>query len=124
MRRKHIQLLKRMDTLIRLKATGNAFDFASKLDISKDSIYRLIEFMKIDLEAPIVYNKHQKTFEYSTEGRLNIGFELQSIATTEMEKIKGGSNYNLSKNFAISQLLRNTAPTFGIVQYPNNPGFW
>ena len=113
-----------MDRLIRLKATGNAFEFATKLEISKDSIYRLIEFMKSDLGAPIIYNKHQKTFEYTTEGCLNIGFGLKPLVNKEMNNITGGSIYNLSKNFSISQNLRNAATTFGGVQYPNNPGFW
>lgn len=124
MRREHFQLLKRMDTLIRLKATGNSFEFADKLGISKDSVYRLIELMKADLNAPIVYNKQQITFEYVTEGRLNLGFQLHPLNDKNMGNITGGCNYKLSKNFAISQLLRNTTLTFGLVQHPNNPGFW
>lgn len=113
-----------MDTLIRLKATGNVFEFADKLGVSKDTIYRLIEFMKDDLAAPVVYNKYQKTFEYETEGCLNLGFRLTPLNDKEMNGIAGGCNYKFSKNFPISQLLRNTAPTFEIVQYSNNPGFW
>ena len=124
MRREHFQLLKRMDTLIRLKATGNSFEFADKLGISKDSVYRLIELMKADLNAPVVYNKHRKTFEYGKEGRLNIGFSIKSLNTTKMGDIIGGCYYNFSKNFSISQGLRNDGFSFGIVQYLNNPGFW
>jgi len=124
MKRDHFQLLKRMDPSIRLKATGNVFEFAAKLEVSKDSVYRLIECMKSDLEAPIVYNKHKKTFEYTADGCLNIGFNLKPLNEKDMNTITGGCNYKLSKNFSISQGLRNTNPIFGIVQYTNYPGFW
>ncbi len=122
MRREHVQLLRRMDTLIGLKATGNCFDFARKLDISKDTIYRLMEVMKSEFNAPIVYNKYTKTFEYTQPGSLNMGFKLKPLTPQKMENTHGGTYLHSSKNFAISQLLRNTDLTFGAVLPTNNPG--
>ncbi len=124
MRREHIQLLRRMDTLIGLKATGNCFEFARKLEVSKDTVYRLMEVMKSEFNAPIVYNKHAKTFEYTQQGSLNMGFKLKPLTQQNMENINGGTYLQFSKNFSISQPLRNTALTFGIVQHSNNLGFW
>ena len=52
---KHIELIERIDRLIRMEATGNPVTLASKLGISRAQTYRVIDIMK-DLNAPISYD--------------------------------------------------------------------
>lgn len=74
MRREHLILIRRIDKLIRMKATGNYLEFANRLDISPAKLYRLLDLLKEDLEAPIIYNKHRQSFEYAREGCIIIGY--------------------------------------------------
>ena len=74
MRKEHIILIRRMDRLIQMKATGNYLEFSSKLEISPAKLYRLIDLLRDDLNAPVTYNKHRGTFEYEHDGSITIGF--------------------------------------------------
>jgi len=107
MRRDHIIMIRRMDRLIRMKATGNYLEFAGKLEISPAKLYRLLDFLKEDLEAPIFYNKHRRSFEYEREGCISLGFGLVPLPGKQMERLSGGSGYNYSDNFSLSHHMRN-----------------
>lgn len=107
MRREHIVLIKRMDRLIRMKATGNYLEFARRLEISPAKLYRLIDLLREDFEAPIIYNKGRGTFEYSSEGQISIGFGLVPLSDQNMTGLTGGKGCQDSKDFAISQEMRN-----------------
>lgn len=69
-----IQNVKRVDFLIRHKATGNFRQCSRKLGISTATFYRLMEFIKEDLEAPVRYNSFRGTYEYEREGRIYFGW--------------------------------------------------
>ena len=77
-----LNLIERIDQLIRLRATGTADDLATKLQISRRNVYIIIELMK-SMDAPILYDIYKKTFYYEYDCELSIGF-------VEKEKIKGG----------------------------------
>ena len=77
-----LNLIERVDQLIRLKATGTADDLAKKLGISRRNVYLIIDVMK-SMDAPILYDIYKKTFYYEYDCELSIGF-------IEKEKIKGG----------------------------------
>lgn len=66
-------LVERMDRLIRLKATGTPEEFASKLNISKRSLFRLLNRLK-DIGCPIKYNIYKRCYEYEYDGMLVIKF--------------------------------------------------
>ena len=78
MRREHIVLIRRMDKLIRMKATGNYLEFARILEISPAKLYRIIDILKNELNAPVIYNKGRGTFEYDSAGSISIGFNSPS----------------------------------------------
>ena|SRR5882762_10429567 len=82
---KYIDRLKRMDDLIRMKATGCANDFAHKLGISQSQLFQDLKEMK-ELGAPIQYCPTRKSYFYESEGRLTIDF------MNEGQSIKGGKN--------------------------------
>jgi hypothetical protein len=79
---KYIERLKRMDDLIKRKATGNARDFAAKLKISESQLFQDLKEMK-QLGAPIEYCAHRESYQYDGDYRLILAFTNQST-------LKGG----------------------------------
>lgn len=83
---KYIDRLKRMDDLIRRKATGSAEDFAEKLGISKTQLYEDLKEFR-GLGAPVVFCQVRKSYCYEGDFRLILKFE-------ENLKIKGGNFFH------------------------------
>ncbi len=83
---KYIERLKRMDDLIRRKATGCADEFAAKLGISHSQLYQDLKEMK-ELGAPIEYCNARKSYIYSTKAKLIFTFKQ------DFKEIKGGQNF-------------------------------
>jgi hypothetical protein len=82
-----IDKVKQLDTLIRLKSTGNCKTLASKLGISESSLFLLLQTAK-DFGADIIYNPHRNSYEYVTPMRFKFGFE--KLAEAELDKLGGG----------------------------------
>jgi len=70
---KQIELMDRIDQLVRMKVTGTPESLATKLEISKAKLYRIIHIMKI-LKAPLVYNTSIQSFVYEDEVNFQFGF--------------------------------------------------
>jgi transposase len=84
-----IKAIERIDQLIRMRATGSARDLAKRLDVSKSTMYEIIDTMK-NMGAEIEYCSHRKSYYYSHEKELAIGF-------VEKSKVYGG--YSLMSSF-------------------------
>jgi len=74
---KQINLIKRVDQLIRLQATGNPEKLACKLEVSRSKLYRIINMMK-EFNAPIEYDVMLETFVYKKEVTFTFGFYSQN----------------------------------------------
>ena len=70
---KHIELMERIDQLIRLQATGNPLELASRLGISRTKLYRTLNTMKA-LNAPVEYDIALQSFVYAEAGGFKFGF--------------------------------------------------
>ncbi|MEM9686336.1 MAG: HTH domain-containing protein [Bacteroidota bacterium] len=70
---KHIELIERIDQLVRLQATGNSAELAERLNISRAQLYRIIDVMK-ELKAPIEYNFTMSSYIYTEQGNFRFGF--------------------------------------------------
>ncbi|MEW7278850.1 hypothetical protein ABW636_09660 [Aquimarina sp. 2201CG1-2-11] len=70
---KHIEIIERVDQLIRLQATGSLEYFASRLGISRTKLYRVIGVMK-KLNAPIKYDHNLESFVYANSVVFVFGF--------------------------------------------------
>ena len=68
-----IELIERIDYLIRLKATGCPKEFASRLGISKVKLYRTLNVMKV-LDAPLEYSSALQSYVYIEMVRFEFGF--------------------------------------------------
>lgn len=84
-----INLLERLDQLIRLKATGTPCQLAEKLGLSKRQVYRYIDEMK-ELGLNIDYCKRRGTYFYEEDAFLK--FRMSIVKNGEEQKIIGGEN--------------------------------
>ncbi|TSE05775.1 MULTISPECIES: DNA-binding protein [Aquimarina] len=85
---KQIELIQRMDQLIRLQATGTPDDLATKLGISKTKLYRLINIMK-ELNAPITYDISVQSFIYAEVVGFKFGFYTTDQKSNELNPFVG-----------------------------------
>jgi predicted DNA-binding transcriptional regulator YafY len=90
---KYIARLKRLDQMIRIKATGTPKELAQKLEISERSVYHYIELLR-EFDAPVEYCPHRRTYYYSEEGKF--GFEM---GFTKLED----DSYEVSGGYASSK---------------------
>ncbi len=83
---KHVAMIRRIDNMIRLRATGGPEEFADKLGISKTKLYRLINVMK-DMEAPVTYDFGIQSFVYEKA----VGFQFGFVSLQQGEYIESVS---------------------------------
>lgn len=81
-----LRLIERIDQLIKMKATGNATQLASRVGVSRSTIFEILDVMKA-MGAEIEYSKTKISFYYKTEKVLAIGF-------VDKSKIFGGKLYS------------------------------
>ncbi len=86
---KQIELIERIDRLIRLQATGSPATLASRLEVSRAKVYRLIDTMKA-LNAPIEYDFTRQSFVYTDIVRFQFGFIQGELNYEEIRSIYGG----------------------------------
>ncbi len=75
---KHIEMIERIDQLIRLQVTGSPDELASKLEISKTKLYRIINTMR-SLNAPILYDLSVQSFIYESSVGFRFGFYSRDV---------------------------------------------
>lgn len=90
---RYVERLKRMDTLIKRKATGTPEEFARKMGLSRSTLMEYIKSLKA-LNAPIVYDTMRNSYYYDQPCRLKIGFESTTLTEQELQEI---NNYQLEK---------------------------
>lgn len=86
---KYIERLKRMDYLIRKKATGTPDEFAEKLGICKSMLMINLSELK-EMGAAVKYNSYLQSYCYEGSYVLKLGFELEK---SEADRLKGGKNF-------------------------------
>lgn len=84
-----INLLERLDQLIRQKATGTPFELAERLGKSEREVYRIISELR-SLGVKIAYCKKRQSYFYENETFLK--FQASVIENGKERKIIGGEN--------------------------------
>ncbi len=85
---KQLELIERVDQLIRLNATGRPDQFAYRLGISKTKLYRILSIMK-DMDAPLKYDGNLRSFIYEKDVTFSFGFQVNTSknkSVTELRK--------------------------------------
>jgi transcriptional antiterminator len=93
-----IRLLERVDQLIRLKATGNPKELASRLEVSERTVYNIMENLR-DLGIDLYYCEQRRSYCYN--GSFRIQFLIRAV--DNREQIVGGEKkvniFSLLQNF-------------------------
>jgi len=84
---KYLDRLKRMDALIRRRATGSSEQFAGKIGLSRSALIRHLSDLK-KLGGPVYYDPLRRSYCYEEEVCLEFGF--RRISEKEMQKKTGG----------------------------------
>ena len=71
---KLLDRLGRIDQLIRQKRTGNAEEFAEKLNISRRQVYNWLDELK-SYGLEIAYDRELRSFVYLKSYQINISFD-------------------------------------------------
>ena len=83
---KYLERIKRMDDLIRRKATGTSWEFAKNMNISRSTLMEYIDLLKC-MGAPIAYDKFRNSYYYLFSCTLKIGYESGFLNEKELIEI-------------------------------------
>jgi predicted DNA-binding transcriptional regulator YafY len=86
---KFINKILRINTLVKLRATGSPHELAGKLGISERSVYEYINDMK-ELGAPIAFSYSHNSYIYYEDGELLIGFSDELLKEEDETITFGG----------------------------------
>ena len=73
---KYLERLKRIDRLIRSRATGNPSELASKLCLSERSVFIYLNDLKL-LGAPISWSAFEQSYVYTEENEFRLFFSTR-----------------------------------------------
>lgn len=85
-----LRILHRMDNLIRRSATGTPEDFARRLGIARSSMFAMVDFLRDELKAPIIYSRFRDSYIYEYPPQFYLGFERERLNHGEMTGTCGG----------------------------------
>ncbi len=83
-----IKRIERIDQLIRMKATGSPDEFAERLNISRSTLYNILELMK-NQGVEVYYSSSKKSFCYKQEVFFYFGFSTQRV---NLRHLTGGND--------------------------------
>ena len=84
----------KMNKLVSEKRTGTPQEFASRLGVSRTSLYELIDEFR-SRDVPIAYSKSIRSFYFTRPYEIRITFLLRPLTDEEGRDISGG-NYVIS----------------------------
>lgn len=62
-----IRIIKKIHEFILTERTGSPKELARKLDVSERTIYNYISYMKIEMNAPILFDNQKGNYLYERE---------------------------------------------------------
>ena len=83
-----IKRLERLDQLIRMKATGTPKELAKRFNISRSTLYNILEFIKMQ-GVEIYYSTERQSFCYKTEVYFCFGFSVEKVKLRQVQGGKG-----------------------------------
>ncbi|MEJ7645184.1 MAG: hypothetical protein WKF87_11355 [Chryseolinea sp.] len=86
------RLILSLDHLIRRKTPGTAIDMSRRLGVSRSTFFRLIEYMREDLVAPVSFDEDKGRYCYAQDGIIVIRFvPIEIIDMAKAKDILGGT---------------------------------
>lgn len=74
-----IRVIIKIDVFISRQRTGNPAEFARKVHVSERTLFNYLDFMRVELGAPILYNKYAKTYQYSEVGEFQFKYKKKVL---------------------------------------------
>jgi hypothetical protein len=99
---KYFDVMERMDQMIRLENTGDAYEFSERLGISRRQLYYYVDELR-EMGLPLSYNRCAKTFFYEKRCRLKIDISVRELGDSDLRNYSGGffsKEYDLCISFA------------------------
>ena len=109
-----IELLERLDGLIKRKATGTPTQLAKRVNLSKRTLHDVLGVME-SMGAPIQYDLSRRTYFYKYNVNFTIGFISDSHVDTS--QISGG--YFSCIDYGFLHDLNNTKSNFANINSSN-----
>jgi hypothetical protein len=82
--------LDKLDSLIRMQATGSPEQLAERLSMSRSSLFDFITFLREEMRAPIYYSKSKRSYLYEYVPRFYLGFEKERLSSSQLYHACGG----------------------------------
>lgn len=95
---KQINRLQYIDQLIRQRRTGNAEEFANRLNISRRQLYYWLEELK-DMGLEIGYNRAIKSYVFLKPYKIEINFQISELSDAEING--GNAGISVKKVFSV-----------------------
>jgi predicted DNA-binding transcriptional regulator YafY len=73
----NIKVLISLTELIEQRQTGSPTELAKKLGISERMVYKYIDDLKVEFNAPVKYSRSERTYYYDGEGHLHLFWEKE-----------------------------------------------
>lgn len=99
-----VTLLKRIHEAICLGNTGCPDSWAKKLGISRRFLFEIIEYLKLEFQAPIMYSRLRKTYHYTEDWDFYVG-NLNKIKEELIRRVLDTINQTVKVLFLLSLLL-------------------
>ncbi len=68
----NIEIVQTLLIIIKEENSGTPANLASKLNISERMIYKYIDFLKTEFNAPIKYCRKKKSYKFSENGSIDL----------------------------------------------------
>jgi len=91
--KEQIERIERIHYLIKKKGTGTPEELCKKLGISRRQLFRVLDFLKNDIHAPIEYSKSRRTYFYFDSGNMSF---MKWIPDKPIENAKLTNNGRLN----------------------------
>ena len=104
------RLILAFDVLIRSKVPGKAEYMSKRLGISRSTFFRLIEYMREELYAPVIFDNEHNRYAYEMDGIVMFRFLPAEIIDVEKAKrIVGGAWIKCEKQFFLVSTVETLA---------------
>jgi len=104
------RLILAFDVLIRSKVPGRAECLAKRLGVSRSTFFRLIEYMREELYAPVIFDADKNRYAYESEGIVMFRFLPAEIIDVEKAKrIVGGMWRKFDKQILVVSTVETLA---------------
>jgi len=111
------RMIERVHHLIKRRATGTPEELAKRLNLSKATVFRIVDTMK-EMGAPITYNSILCHYEYSKNVDYVFGFRIiNELSDYDKTKITGGFYFNYLSPVSINESV--STYTYGLFNKNN-----